>query len=327
VVEQDLEEKELVFPPGLLLGEESRDLLLWLARDVVTTNQTDPVTWEAVVGHAAAKQSLEECVLYPLRYPQLFSSLRKSQMFGNTVNSILLYGPPGTGKTMLARAVAARFNTTFFNVRSSSLASKWRGDSEKLIRLLFQLARSNAPATIFLDEADAFLSERGTAHEHEASRRCKAELLVQLDGLESRAGDEATSEAAGSNTILFLASTNLPWSLDPAILRRFHKRILVHLPEEEERLSILNNCLRTEVTSPPPKEQLSRLAKDTKNYSGSDLTMLCREATLAALRTAPAESNRLDVTMELLYQAKERVKPTTTNQKMFTEWNEKFGSY
>ena len=196
--------------------------------------------------------------------------------------------------------------------------------------LLFQLARSNAPATIVLDEADAFLAERGTAHEHEASRRCKAELLVQLDGLESRSGDETTAEAASggsSNNILFLASTNLPWSLDPAILRRFHKRILVHLPEEEERLSILANCLRTEVTCPPPKDQLGRLAKDTKNYSGSDLTMLCREATLAALRAAPADTSRLDVTVELLYQARERVKPTTTNQKMFTEWNEKFGSY
>lgn len=187
-------------------------------------------------------------------------------MFSNSVSSLLLFGPPGTGKTMLAKAVASRFNTTFFNVRCSSLASKWRGDSEKLIRILFQLARHNAPATVFLDEADAVLSERGTAQEHEASRRCKAELLVQLDGLESE----------GEGTILFLASTNLPWSLDPAILRRFHKKILVDLPEEEERLQILVSCLRTDVTSPPPLERLRELAKDTKGYSGSDLTQLCR---------------------------------------------------
>jgi katanin p60 ATPase-containing subunit A1 len=331
VLEQDLEERELLFPSGCLQAEESRDLLLWLARDVVSAAATDPATWDAVVGHAAAKQSLEECVLYPLRYPALFRRLRRSQMFANSVSSILLFGPPGTGKTMLARAVAARFNTTFFNVRCSSLASKWRGDSEKLIRLLFQLARANAPATIFLDEADAFLSERGASSEHEASRRCKAELLVQLDGLESRnggggGGADGDAESAG-DTILFLASTNLPWTLDPAVLRRFHKRILVHLPEEEERLGILTSCLRTEATNPPGREQLSRLARDTKNYSGSDLTMVCREATLAALRAAPADSSRLDITLELLLQAKERVKPTTLNQKMFTDWNEKFGSY
>ena len=81
-MEQDLDERELVFPPGLLQGEESRELVLWLARDVVVpaNHSTDPVTWEAVVGHTAAKQSLEECVLYPLRYPQLFSSLRKSSL-------------------------------------------------------------------------------------------------------------------------------------------------------------------------------------------------------------------------------------------------------
>ena len=100
----------------------------------------------------------------------------------------------------------------------------------------------------------------------QASRRCKAELLVQLDGLESE----------GEGSILFLASTNLPWGLDPAILRRFHKKILVDLPEEDERLQILLSCLRTEVTSPPSLERLRELAKDTKGYSGSDLTQLCR---------------------------------------------------
>ena len=100
----------------------------------------------------------------------------------------------------------------------------------------------------------------------QASRRCKAELLVQLDGLESE----------GEGNILFLASTNLPWGLDPAILRRFHKKILVDLPEEDERLQILLSCLRTEVTSPPSLERLRELAKDTKGYSGSDLTQLCR---------------------------------------------------
>ena len=100
----------------------------------------------------------------------------------------------------------------------------------------------------------------------QASRRCKAELLVQLDGLESE----------GEGSILFLASTNLPWGLDPAILRRFHKKILVDLPEENERLQILLSCLRTEVTSPPSLERLRELAKDTKGYSGSDLTQLCR---------------------------------------------------
>ena len=275
VMEDDIkhQQSELQLPANLMLNEECRELVTWLAKDVVTNSPDTP--WESVIGHQEAKQSLDECVTFPARFPTIFQSLKHSRMFSNSVSSILLFGPPGTGKTMLAKAVASKFETTFFNIRCSSLASKWRGESEKLIRVLFQLARHNAPATIFLDEADALLGERGSAGEHEASRRCKAELLVQLDGLETE----------NDGNILFLASTNLPWTIDSAIMRRFSKKILVDLPEEEERLSILRSCLLTTVTSPPSVESMRDLARSTAGYSGSDLTLLCREATLAALRS------------------------------------------
>ena len=314
VIEDDLKQSELILPPTLMLNDESRELVQWLSKDVVTNNRE--TSWESVIGHEEAKQALEECVLLPQNFPNIFSTLKNSRMFSNSVSSILLFGPPGTGKTMMAKAVASRFDTTFFNVRCSSLASKWRGDSEKLIRVLFQMARHNAPATIFMDEADALLSERGTAQEHEASRRCKAELLVQLDGLES--------EKDGN--ILFLASTNLPWVLDQAILRRFSKKILVDLPEEEERLYIILSCLFTNVTTPPPIDKLREIARDTAGYSGSDLTQMCREATMAALREA-AEDTKLDISMEMLKNAKTLVKPSFGEHRKFAEWNRKFGSY
>ena len=144
----------------------------------------------------------------PVKYPQLFRGERKPW------RGILLYGPPGTGKSYLAKALANESSiegrqTTFFSVSSSDLVSKWVGESEKLVRSLFELAREKKPSIIFVDEIDSLCTTRSDS-ESESARRIKTEFLVQMDGV----GKDQTG-------VLLLGATNLPWGLDQAVRRRF----------------------------------------------------------------------------------------------------------
>lgn len=147
---------------------------------------------------------------------------------------------------MLAKAVATMGKTTFFNISASSLSSKWRGESEKLVRLLFEMARFYAPTTIFFDEIDAIAGSRGGSGEHEASRRVKAELLIQMDGVTSTNSASANEQAEveESKNVTVLAATNRPQDLDEALRRRLEKRVYIPLPTEVGRTSLFKINLR-----------------------------------------------------------------------------------
>ena len=193
----------------------------------------DEVHWDDVAGLETAKKALKEAVVYPFLRPDLFMGLREP------ARGMLLFGPPGTGKTMLARAVATESHSTFFSVSASSLTSKWHGESEKLVRALFALAKTMAPSIIFVDEIDSLLSSRSTAGEGEASRRSKTEFLIQWSDLQrAAAGREQTDKdkKVGDPTrVLVLAATNMPWDIDEAARRRFVRRQYIPLPEDEVR--------------------------------------------------------------------------------------------
>lgn len=203
--------------------------------------QGDEVHWDDVSGLDVAKSALKETVVYPFLRPDLFMGLREP------ARGMLLFGPPGTGKTMLARAVATESKSTFFAISASSLTSKFLGESEKLVRALFQLAKMLAPSIIFVDEIDSLLSSRSGSSEHEATRRIKTEFLIQWSDLQKAAAGSALTEKekekGDASRVLVLAATNLPWAIDEAARRRFVRRQYIPLPEGSVRKQQIQTLL------------------------------------------------------------------------------------
>ncbi|PIN09637.1 Microtubule-severing ATPase [Handroanthus impetiginosus] len=200
-----------------------------------------------------------------------------------------MFGPPGTGKTLLAKAVATECGTTFFNVSSATLASKWRGESERMVRCLFDLARAYAPSTIFIDEIDSLCNARGASGEHESSRRVKSELLVQVDGVNA----SATNEDGTRKIVMVLAATNFPWDIDEALRRRLEKRIYIPLPNFESRKELIRINLKTVEVA--PDVDIDEVARRTEGYSGDDLTNVCRDASLNGMRRKIAGKTRDEI--------------------------------
>ncbi|KAK9472623.1 P-loop containing nucleoside triphosphate hydrolase protein [Dipodascopsis tothii] len=234
--------------------------------------ETPNVRWEDIAGLELAKEALKEAVILPIRFPHLFTGNRKP------VSGILLYGPPGTGKSFLAKAVATEAKSTFFSVSSSDLVSKWMGESERLVKQLFTMARENKPSVIFIDEVDALCGPRGEG-ESEASRRIKTELLVQMNGV----GNDASG-------VLVLGATNIPWQLDAAIRRRFERRIYIALPDAEARTTMF----KLNVGSTPcelSQADYRALGEMTDGYSGHDVAVAVRDALMQPVRKIQAATH------------------------------------
>lgn len=229
----------------------------------------DEVHWDDVAGLEIAKKALKEAVVYPFLRPDLFMGLREP------ARGMLLFGPPGTGKTMLARAVATESKSTFFSVSASTLTSKWHGESEKLVRALFGLAKALAPSIIFVDEIDSLLSTRSSGTEHEASRRSKTEFLIQWSDLQRAAAgrnqstDKSHDGGGDPSRVLVLAATNLPWDIDEAARRRFVRRQYIPLPEDHVRQQQIGHLLshQTHEMSNEDIEVLVKVTEGTSPYT------------------------------------------------------------
>lgn len=264
-------------------GWADLELIEALERDIVEGKVN--VTWDTIAGLTEVKELLQEAVVLPLWMPEYFKGIRRPW------KGVLMFGPPGTGKTMLAKAVASECKTTFFNVSASTLGSRYRGDSEKMVRILFQMARYYSPSTIFFDEIDSLAGSRGAANEHEASRRVKTELMVQMDGVSEDADGENAGEDGGEGeeaagpgrkTVIVLAATNTPWDLDEALRRRLEKRVYIPLPDLEGRKELFRINMRS--VELDADVNLDELAEKSAGYSGADVANVCRDASMMSMR-------------------------------------------
>lgn len=180
----------------------------------------------------------------------------------------LLYGPPGTGKTLLAKAVAKESAANMLEISGATIHDKWVGESEKLIRAVFTLAKRLSPCVVFIDEADALLASRGIAGSRGAHREHLNQFLREWDGVQE------------TNAFIMVA-TNRPFDLDDAVLRRLPRKILVDLPLRNDRTAIMRLLLRGETLD--DSVALDAYAERTTHYSGSDLKNLCVAAAMAAV--------------------------------------------
>ena len=272
------------------------------------------ISYEDIGGLHREVQRIREMIELPLRYPEVFERLGIEPPKG-----VLLHGPPGCGKTLIARAVTHETSAYFIHINGPEVIHKFYGESEAHLRNIFDDARRQAPAIVFIDEIDAIAPKREEARgDQQVERRVVAQLLALMDGLESR------------GQVIVIGATNVPNLLEPALRRpgRFDREIAISIPDKDGRREILD--IHTRGMPLAEDVDLERVAAITHGFVGADLEALCREAAMITLRrilpdidfaqaSIPYERLlELEVTMDDCLEALKEVEPSAIRE-VFTE--------
>ena len=227
-----------------------------------TLSEKPKVRFDDIAGLDRVKEQIRVKMIFPFTHPDKAKTYKVK-----TGGGILLYGPPGTGKTMIAKAVAGELDATFYAIAPSEILNKWVGESEKNIRKLFEAARSCPKAVVFIDEVESLIPKRRDAEAGGVMARVVPQILSELDGFESREGQN----------VMFMGATNEPWNIDYAMLRpgRLDEKVYVGLPDPAARRKILELNLKGIPLA--GDVDLEPLAKRLEGYSGADVAYLCRK--------------------------------------------------
>ncbi|KAF8007084.1 hypothetical protein BT93_K1170 [Corymbia citriodora subsp. variegata] len=267
VMEHSLSESQIQQLAMSTHGFVGGDLAALCNEAALVILEVPKVKWEDIGGQKEVKTQLMEAVEWPQKHQKELSRIGTHPPRG-----VLLFGPPGCSKTLMARAVASEAGLNFIAVKGPELFNKWVGESEKAVRSVFAKARANAPSIIFFDEIDGLANIRGKESDGvSVSDRVISQLLIELDGLQQRVD------------VTVIAATNRPDNIDPALLRpgRFDRLLYVGPPNEADRQEIF--CIHLRKVPCGSDVDIKELACLTEGCTGADISLICREAAVAAM--------------------------------------------
>lgn len=261
------------------------------------SSKAKKIKFDDIAGLDEVKKTFKEKVIMPFEHPELFEKFGKKAGGG-----ILLYGLPGTGKTMFAEAAANEVDAFFIPVKCSDIKSKWYGESEKNVKAIFAKARKSPKSIIFFDEFEAIGAKR-TESSDNANNDLVPQILAEMQGVGS---------SSNKSTIVVIAATNKPWSIDSAFMRpgRFDSKIYVPLPDYEARKKLFE----LQLSKLPISEDLDfdYLTKITDGFNGADIKEVCEKLKMSAINSSLEKGEEQTIGMDDVHKIEKEIKSSVS---------------